>query len=74
MKQYEVSSEEEEDLPFACYICREHFKNPVVTRYSVCVCVCVCVCVGVVILNSHIIAMYFCVGGGLSYWLLGTHT
>ena len=38
------------------------------------VCVCVCVCMGVVILNSQIIAMYFCVGGGLSYWLLGTHT
>jgi len=34
----EVSDEEDyaidsdEDLPFACYICREDFKNPVVTR------------------------------------------
>ena len=35
MKQYEVSSSDEEDLPFACNICRKHFKNPVVTRYSV---------------------------------------
>lgn len=32
MKQFEVSSSDEEDLPFACYICREHFKNPVVSR------------------------------------------
>lgn len=31
MKQYEVSSDEEQ-LPFACFICREHFKNPVVTK------------------------------------------
>ena len=29
--QYEISSSDE-DLPFACYICREHFKNPIVTK------------------------------------------
>ena len=33
MKQYEISSDEEEKLPFACYICREFFNNPVVTRW-----------------------------------------
>ncbi|ELT95583.1 hypothetical protein CAPTEDRAFT_223699 [Capitella teleta] len=31
MKQYEVSSDEE-DLPFRCYICRKSFTNPVVTK------------------------------------------
>ena len=30
-KNYEVS-DEEDDLPFACYICREKFTKPVVTR------------------------------------------
>ena len=34
MKQYEISSDEEEQLPFACYICREFFNNPVVTRWA----------------------------------------
>ena len=36
MKQYEISSDEEDQLPFACYICREPFKNPVVTKYASC--------------------------------------
>ena len=30
-EQYEISSSDE-DLPFACYICREQFKNPIVTK------------------------------------------
>ena len=30
-EQYEISSSDE-DLPFACYICREHFRNPIVTK------------------------------------------
>ena len=31
--QYEIhGSDSDEDLPFACYICRELFKNPVVTK------------------------------------------
>ena len=32
MSKYEISSDEDE-LPFACFICRETFKNPVVTKY-----------------------------------------
>ena len=31
LETYEISSSDEE-LPFACYICREHFKNPIVTK------------------------------------------
>lgn len=31
VSQYEISSSDEE-LPFACYICRETFRTPVVTR------------------------------------------
>ncbi|KAK6473033.1 E3 ubiquitin-protein ligase RNF113A-like [Huso huso] len=30
-ENYEVSSDEE-DLPFRCFICRESFKNPVITK------------------------------------------
>ena len=33
MAQYEISSSDEE-LPFACYICREVFKTPIVTKYA----------------------------------------
>jgi len=29
---YEVSDSDDEDLPFACYICREKFTTPVVTK------------------------------------------
>jgi len=29
---YEIASDDEDDLPFACFICRESFKNPVVTK------------------------------------------
>jgi len=32
MAQYEISSSDEE-LPFACYICREQFTNAVVTKW-----------------------------------------
>ena len=32
MQKYEISSSEDE-LPFACYLCREVFKIPIVTRY-----------------------------------------
>jgi len=33
-KEFEIPSDEEQDdgLPFACLICREDFKSPVVTR------------------------------------------
>ena len=31
-ENYEVSDSDEEDLPFACYICREKFTDPVVTK------------------------------------------
>jgi len=29
---YEIDSDDENDLPFACFICRESFQNPVVTK------------------------------------------
>lgn len=29
---YEIDSDDDDDLPFACFICRESFKNPVVTK------------------------------------------
>lgn len=29
---YEIESDDDDDLPFACFICRESFKNPVVTK------------------------------------------
>lgn len=32
MSHYEVSSDEEDDLPFKCYICRQSFTNPMVTK------------------------------------------
>ena len=32
MKNYEVSSDEEDDFPFKCYICRQSFTNPMVTK------------------------------------------
>lgn len=32
MKHYEVSSDEEDDFPFKCYICRQSFTNPMVTK------------------------------------------
>lgn len=31
-ENYEIDSDDEDDLPFACFICREAFKNPVVTK------------------------------------------
>ena len=31
MSKYEIDSGDEE-LPFACYICREQFTNPVITK------------------------------------------
>lgn len=30
-ENYEVSSDEE-DLPFKCFICKDSFKNPIVTK------------------------------------------
>lgn len=30
-ENYEVSSDDE-DLPFKCFICRESFKNPIITK------------------------------------------
>ena len=33
MRQYEIKdSDEEDELPFACFICRQPFNNPVVTK------------------------------------------
>eukprot|EP00039_Didymoeca_costata_P009988 m.133281 g.133281 ORF g.133281 m.133281 type:complete len:317 (+) comp14669_c0_seq3:112-1062(+) len=32
IRSYEISSDEEEQLPFACYICKKPFKTPVVTK------------------------------------------
>ncbi len=32
VRQYEIKEDEEEQLPFACYICREPFIRPVVTK------------------------------------------
>ena len=32
MKKYEVDSDDDDELPFACFICREHFTAPVVTK------------------------------------------
>ena len=34
MEKYEVSDSDDEDLPFACYLCREVFNTPVVTKYA----------------------------------------
>ena len=31
-RAYEIDSDNDDDLPFACFICRESFKNPVVTK------------------------------------------
>lgn len=31
-ENYEVSSDDE-DVPFKCFICRESYKNPIVTKY-----------------------------------------
>ncbi|KXN66661.1 hypothetical protein CONCODRAFT_31834, partial [Conidiobolus coronatus NRRL 28638] len=31
-ENYEIKSDEEEELPFACFICREPYTNPVVTK------------------------------------------
>ena len=30
--EYEINSDSDDDLPFACFICRESFRNPVVTK------------------------------------------
>ena len=30
--KYVIESSDEEELPFACFICREPFTNPVVTK------------------------------------------
>ncbi|ESO00786.1 hypothetical protein HELRODRAFT_185736 [Helobdella robusta] len=32
MSKYEISSDEDDDLPFKCHICRESFVNPIVTK------------------------------------------
>lgn len=32
-KKYEINSDEE-NLPFKCYICRNSFTDPVVTKYD----------------------------------------
>ena len=34
MSKYEIHSDEE-DLPFKCFICRDSFKHPIVTKYGV---------------------------------------
>ena len=32
MSQYAIDSDDDDELPFACFICRENFINPVVTK------------------------------------------
>lgn len=32
--KYVIESSDEEELPFACFICREEFVKPVVTKYG----------------------------------------
>lgn len=32
IREYEIHSDDEADLPFACFICREEFTKPVVTK------------------------------------------
>lgn len=34
-KKYEIDSDED-NLPFKCFICRESFTDPVVTKYIYC--------------------------------------
>ena len=31
--EFEIESDEDDNLPFACFLCREDYKNPVVTRF-----------------------------------------
>lgn len=31
--EFVVTTSDEEDLPFACFICRDEFVKPVVTKY-----------------------------------------
>ena len=31
-ENWEVSDSDDEDLPFRCFICRESFKDPIVTK------------------------------------------
>jgi len=32
LQKYEIASDDEDQLPFRCFICRESFVNPVVTK------------------------------------------
>ena len=32
VNKYKVSSDEEDDLPFKCFMCKDSFKNPIVTK------------------------------------------
>jgi len=34
LQKYEIASDDEDQLPFRCFICRESFVNPVVTKYA----------------------------------------
>jgi len=32
LQRYEIASDDEDQLPFRCFICRESFVNPVITK------------------------------------------
>jgi len=32
LQKYEIASDDEDQLPFRCFICRDSFVNPVVTK------------------------------------------
>jgi len=32
LQKYEIASDDEDQLPFRCFLCRESFVNPVVTK------------------------------------------
>lgn len=32
LQKYEIASDDEDQLPFRCFICRESFVDPVVTK------------------------------------------
>jgi len=33
-ENWEVSDSDGEDLPFKCFLCRESFKDPIMTKYA----------------------------------------
>ena len=33
MSKYEIASDSDDDVPFACGICRKTFVNPIITKW-----------------------------------------